>query len=102
MPKGDVYTDNAVNRRLGRVGKLKSPDAPETQAEREAFKEARSKNSQAILGLEPGEETTMKSKDGKTYRAKRSTDGTTLSFFVVNVDTDKEKKVKEIPFKEKK
>jgi hypothetical protein len=106
MAKGaqnvSVYQDNAHNRRMGRVGQPKKIEGAETEKEREAFKEVRTKNEKAILSLEIGESHDMKSKDDKLYRATRSQDGSKLTFFVVDENTRKQKKVKEISFKEKK
>ena len=106
MAKGtanvDVYQDNAHNRRLGRVGQPKKLEPAEERQEKEAFKEARTKNEKAILGLEAGQSHDMSSRDGKLYRATRSQDGEKLTFFLVDEATKKQQKVKEINFKEKK
>jgi hypothetical protein len=106
MPKNitgtNVYADNALNRRLNRVGQPMSPEGFDDKESREAFQEVRSKNEKALYSLSAGESHEMKSKDEKIYRATRSLDGNTISFYLVDESTKAIRKVKQIDFKKKK
>ena len=100
--EGDVYLDNKVNRRLGRVGLPKKLVGAENKQERENIKSEMSKNKKDILGLNAGESFQVKAKDGKSYIFKRSEDGKQLILYVTNPQTGKEKKVREVKFAESK
>ena len=100
--EGDVYLDNKVNRRMGRVGLPKKLVGAENKQERENVKAEMSRNKKAILSLNAGEGFQVKAKDGKSYIFKRTEDGKQLILYVTNPETGKEKKVREVKFTESK
>ena len=100
--EGDVYLDNKVNRRMGRVGLPKKLVGAENKQERENVKAEMSRNKKSILSLNAGEGFQVKAKDGKSYIFKRTEDGKQLILYVTNPETGKEKKVREVKFTESK